>query len=244
MDENVNKTLELIGLGKNERKVYLDLIRNGKSSVLEIAKRTAVHRTNVYDSLRNLIRNGFILEKIEENKRLFISRPPEKIKDYLAQIMQQAASIIPILESSSRNEPESESISMSKGNLAIRDALTGLLERNSNINVFGATKQARDRFGSAFLDEFHKKRIQKKILMRHIYHQEAIERINYLNRLKYTVARYLPKKYDSKVATVICGDIVLLIIFTDPVSLIRIQNRDIADAYGKYFEILWAKSKK
>ena len=75
--------------------------------------------------------------------------------------------------------------------------------------------------------------------MRHIYNQEASERISKLNKMKYTEARHLAKKYDGYVPTNICGDIVVLLVFSEPVSVIKIKSKRIAETYNKYFEILW-----
>ncbi|MBI3334129.1 hypothetical protein HYZ97_01465 [Candidatus Pacearchaeota archaeon] len=242
MEQRVDNALSLLGLAKNEKKVFLDLIKNGKSSALEISKRTSIHRTNVYDTLRELITKGLAFEFVENDKKLFISKSPEKLADHAEEIKKEVVSVIPYFKDLHRADSSTESVIMSKGTFALREALNGLLDSNEPISIYGATKDAPESFGVAFLDDFHKRRVEKKILMRHIYHYDAPERILKLNKLKHTEARHLPKKYYSAVSTAICGDTVLLIIFTQPVSLIKIQNKAIAESYNKYFEILWAKS--
>lgn len=243
MEETIDCALELLGLKKNERKLYLDVIKNGKSTVLEITKRTEIHRTNVYDALRKLGEKGFVQESLEEGKKFFIARDPEKINDYFLEIKGQIEAAIPHIKFIAHKESEAESIIMSKGTLAIRDALSSLLDLNAPINVYGATKEAPDSFGVGYLNDFHKKRIAKKRVMRHIYHYDAPERIIQLNKLTYTEARHLPKKYYAAVSTAICGDTVIFFIFTHPVSLIKIKNKRIADSYTQYFEILWSKAR-
>ncbi len=242
MEGSINRVLSLIGLMKNDRKVYVDLVQHGNSSALEIAKRTSIHRTNVYDALRELERKGLILKVVHENKQLFCARSPDKITDYISEIKREVEALVPQLMNIKREEKREEAITLSKGSFAIRDALTELLNLNAPISVYGASKEAVESFGAAFLQEFHKKRVSKKIPMRHIYHQDSASRMSQLNKMKYTEAKYLPKKYDSVVSTAICGDTVLLIIFTKPVSIIHIKNKNIAESYDKYFEILWSKS--
>ena len=59
-ERKILEVLEFIGLHKNERIIYLDLIKNGSSTALEVSKRTKIHRPNTYDALRKLLEKGFI----------------------------------------------------------------------------------------------------------------------------------------------------------------------------------------
>lgn len=242
MEEKIQEILASVGFTKNEQRVYLDLIRQKKSSALDIAKRTKIHRTNVYDAVHTLQAKGFVEETVESKGRYFIARKPEALVDYLLQKKQEAEEIIPHLRALSRQNSDEEAVTMLQGAFALREELLGLLELQSSINVFGAPKEAPNVFGIGFLAEFHKKRIKCKVVMRHIYNENAQERIAQLNRMPYTRARYLPKKYESVVTTAVCGDMVLLIIFTEPLSIISIKNKKIANAYNNYFDILWKNS--
>jgi hypothetical protein len=133
-------------------------------------------------------------------------------------------------------------VSLTRGQFAAREVLNDLLKKNATINVYGASREAVEAFGEGFLEDFHKRRAKKKILMRHIYNIDAIKRIDFLNKLEYTEAKFLSKKYDTHVSTQICDDVVILIIFVNPVSIITIKNKEIADTYNKYFELLWSKA--
>ena len=81
--------------------------------------------------------------------------------------------------------------------------------------------------------------------MKHIYNFGAQDRIKYLNSLSNTEAKYLPKEYDSPVSTFICGDEVLLTMWSlEPILVIRVLNKNLAESYNKYFELLWQLSSK
>lgn len=244
MEEKVNKVLESVGLNKNEIKIYLDLLKHRNSSALDISKRTLVHRSNTYDALRNLINLGFIKEIIEERKRIFNAIEPEKIKDYLRQQENEVDAIMPYLKTICQECKEEDNVSVAKGVFAVRESLLNFLNmENEPISVYGASKESVELLGLGFLKEFHEKRIKKKILMRHIYDQESIERVEQLNKMKYTESKVLPKKFYSVVSTNICGDTILFIIFSGSVLSITIKNKTIADSYKKYFEILWKQAK-
>lgn len=235
--------LEFIGMHKNERIIYLDLLKHGPSTAVDISKRTRIHRPNTYDALRKLIDKGFISQTRTPLKNFFQAMEVQKIKDYIDQKKQEIEEILPTIQEFSKRMTVKEDVRITKGGFAAREALLDLLELNSVINVYGASNEAVESFGVGFLKDFHNRRIKKKITMKHIYNGDASDRIRALNKMKYTEAKHLSKHYDTLVATVICQDTVLLLIFSNPVSVITIKRQEIADAYTKYFEILWSRSK-
>ena len=93
-----------------------------------------------------------------------------------------------------------------------------------------------------FIPGYHKRRQAKKIVMKHIYNYKAQDRIQYLNTLDLTEARYLPEEFDSQVSTIICGDEAVFTLWSPNVWSIRIKNQEIADSYKKYFYLLWEKA--
>ena len=244
--EKVYEVLKSIGLSKNEIKIYLDLIKNNNScsSALEISKRTKIHRSNTYDSLRKLVEKGFVKNVVGEDKKLFKALDPKKIREYIEQKKSEFDSILPNLKRFSNHPSNNEDVCFSKGSFSLREAVLNLLELDSPILTYGASEKMIGCFGEPFLDSFHKKRLEKKVEMKHIYNEDAIERIKTLNNKKLTEARYLPHKYDANACTTVCGDRVLFFIFSEPLYVITIINPDIANAYKKYFEILWNKAKK
>ena len=131
---------------------------------------------------------------------------------------------------------------MANGVSSLREALSGLFDLEQPIRIYGASKEAVNIFGEGFLDDFHKKRIKKKITMHHIYHQYNPERVAKMKKMSYTYAKHLPKRYESLVSTAVCGDTVLLFVFSRPPSLIKIKNKKIADVYSSYFDALWEGS--
>lgn len=244
MEEKIKYILSSVGFNNNEIIIYLDLLKQKKSSILEISKRTKIHRSTVYEGVQRLIEKGFIKEIIEEKKKWFKVQNPEKIEDYFKQKEQELKEILPsLMQIHAQEEENKEEIIISKGIFGVREALMDLLENTKIINVFGSSQEAVDVLGLGFLKEFHDKRIKKDILMRHIFSQEAGARAVELSKIKLTETKCFPKKYYSIVSTNICEDRVLLIVFGTIVSGILIKNKNIADSYNKYFEILWSKAR-
>lgn len=239
MEEKIFEILESIGLHRNEIMVYFDLIKVGHSSVHEVAHRTKIHRPNVYDILDKLVKKGIVTQGVENNVKMFYPVSPQNLLNYFKQKEYDLQKIIPEIEKIHSHPPEKRTVIMSEGIKAFRTILDSLLEKKEPICVYGIPREVSEIIGG-FIGDFHERRIKKGILMKHIYNQDAQDRIKYLNQLECTEARYFPSDdYNTTISTLICGDTVLLIFWEDPVFTIVIENKTIADAYKKYFDILW-----
>jgi len=240
-EDDIIKELESIGLSKNEVIVYLDLIRVGKSSVIDVSNRTKIHRSNTYDILKKLLEKGIVNQSIENEKKFFYPIEPSNLLGYLKQKEDSLGKIIPAIESIQNMPKEERKVSISEGLNAVKNILLNFLDLKKPLDVYGTPKEVVDLLGG-FLNEFHRLRIKKKIPIRHILGVDSIKRVRELNEMDYTEARYFPSSYNSKISTNICGDKVVLILWETPVSAIVIENKSIAKAYKNYFEILWKEA--
>jgi len=245
--EEIKDFLKSIGLGKNEAEIYLTLVKRGLSSVLEISKETKIHRSNVYEAITYLMDKSLVYEVSKDNKKVFYARQPSSLLEYLRSKEAELKEVVQKIESSHSKPDEESHVRISRGKFALRETLMGLLECNNPISVYGVPQKAPNIIGP-ILENFHKKRIEKKILMRHIYNKGengAKDRVHALNQMAYTEAKHLPVKYNSPVSTNICGSKVILFIWqeNDEVTVIEIDNQDVADAYQNYFEIIWKAAK-
>ena len=55
----------------------------------------------------------------------------------------------------------------------------------------------------------------------------------------YTETKYSAPECDSPVSTTVCGDEVVMTLYDDTPLTIQIKNAKIAQAYKRYFDILW-----
>ncbi|MEN9626165.1 MAG: hypothetical protein RL557_493 [archaeon] len=240
--DTLKEFLKEIGFGKNEAEVYTALVEIGDvASVLDLSKKTKIHRSNIYDALRRLVEEGFIFE-INKEKKMFKAREPRSLIHFVKRKEMELQDLIKDFESKKTFKKDNELVKFSKGIFALREAIESLLSSSEPVDVFGIPPQASDIIGP-MLKDFHKERIGRKIRMRHIYNASAIKRVKWLNSLNYTEARILPKKYDSNVTTNVQGDKVMIFVWGDQIEVIEIVNEEIAKTYQNYFNILWTKSK-
>lgn len=235
-------SLRDIGLSKNEAKIYLAVAEIGSTAIGNIAKKIKIHRTNVYDAIEGLVKRGLVSYIIKDKVKYFQLTSPDNLLNMIREKEDKVRAILPKLTLLNDLAPKSES-QVLEGLQAAKRVMDGFLKHKEPILVMGVSLNVAEIIGP-FLENFHRRRIKDKIVMRHIYNTDAHKRIKILNNMDYTEVRVLPSKYNSPVATNIVGDEIALILWSKNPIIMRIKNKVIADAYKNYFEMLWSNARK
>ncbi len=236
-EDRFEETLKDIGFSQNESRIYLALLEIGSSNVGKIANKSGVHRTNVYDALENLSRRGLVSSVLKGNIRFYEGIDPGNLVNLLKEKENKLSLILPQLRL--KHSQKTEIVRSYEGIQAVRNIFNNFLEKKATIYTYGTPREAIIQLGIPFLTQFHKKRVQKKIWMLHIYNEDAKDRVDFLNKLKFTGAKYLPKEYNTFATTRVCGDEVVITHYTRPPLTIQICNKELAETYKKYFKLLW-----
>lgn len=238
--------LEEIGLSKNESKVFLALLDLGSATAGKITEKSGVHRTNVYDALERLIEKGLVSYILKEKTKYFEATDPRNLLNFVKTKELKLKSILPQLMLSRQLAKSKDRAHIYEGIAGIRtttEDILNTLSKGDKILSFGVPKDVSSRM-KHFLPIYHKRRIKAKIHQRHIYNENARDRIAYLNSMSYTEAKYLPKEYNSPATTTIYKDKVAFWIWAERPLTIIIESKRMAEAYTRYFNLLWNLAKK
>ncbi|MFP4568191.1 MAG: TrmB family transcriptional regulator [Candidatus Woesearchaeota archaeon] len=236
------EVLEEIGLSPNESKIYLTLLELGLSTVTAISDLSKVHRANIYDSLKKLVDKGLVSHIKKDNTTYYEASNPQSLLRLVKEKETKLVSIMPQLILSKNLATAKGDASVHEGVPAFMNLLYSLLDKNEPIYIYGLPKEAPIILKTK-IPHFHTERVSRKISMDHIYNHDASSRIKFLNSMPFTSAKYLPEKFESKVSTCICGDEIILTIWTREVMAVRIKNELIADSYKKHFSILFSAAR-
>jgi len=232
--------LRELGFSQNESRVYLALLELGCCNVGKIAVKSRVHRTNVYDSLEGLSRKGLVSSVLKGKIKFYEAVNPECLLTLVREKEAKVMELIPKLKE--RHTIKEEIARTYEGVQAFRTILNSWLEKKESIFTYGIPKDTVKSIGP-FINHFHKRRIKKKIIMKHIYNENAKERITYLNKLPYTEAKFLPEDFDTDSNTALCGDEIMIIHWKKNPFIIHLKQKELADTYRKYFEFLYKKAR-
>jgi len=231
-----------IGFTKNEAKTYIALLNLGLATATKISKNSGLHRANVYDSLKKLSEKGFVTHIQKENTSYYSATNPQSLLRIIKEKENNLKTILPQLMLTKKLAGSTGEAHIFESVTSFMNLLHNLLDYKEEILVYGIPKLAPGRIKTK-IPHFHKKRISLDIDMKHIYNHNAKERIEILNNMKNTFAKYLPKSFDSQVSTTICGEEVILTLWHENLINIQIKNKSVANSYKKYFELLWNAAK-
>ncbi len=237
--EEIRETLKKIGLGHNESKIYLTLLRFGPSMAGRIAKEANIDRSACYDSLKALLKKGLISYAIEANRKKFAVNDPQRLKDYLKEKEELVDDILPNLSSWFSSKGEKSQVLMYKGYKGLKSVFEDILKEakeNLVIDSSGAFMQRMPYYAPHFIRGLEK----KKIKVRHI-----VRRKTNTNPSKTTSLRYFSRNIkETTITTNIYNNKVAMIIWSDVPEAVVIENKGAAEAYRDYFEMLWKQAKK
>lgn len=94
----IEQNLVKIGLNPKEAQLYLAALELGPTSVVELAKKSGLKRTTVYEILGSLKGHGLISEAVSGKRRRFIAESPEYLFALKKQELDALRGILPTLQ--------------------------------------------------------------------------------------------------------------------------------------------------
>lgn len=235
------------GLSEKEANVYLSCLGLGSSTASDIALKSNLPRTLVYDILERLIKNGLISYVIKNNKKYFKASDPRELVRILEEKEKAISVILPKLKDVQKEKSTIRpKVDIYEGKDGMKTVMNDIL--NSSVKEFLAYGSSRSSYEiiPAFMDEWHKKRIKKKITMRIIYNntKQARQKVKDLkSSLKYTRYKFMPIELESPTAMVIYSKKVILQSWTKEPFAVMIENEEMAENQKNYFKELWKIAK-
>lgn len=233
--------MQQIGLTKNEIKIYLTLIELGPSLAGIISRKSGIHRRSVYDTIDRLIEKGLIGYIVKNNRKYFEAVNPSIILSLLKEKEESIKEILPQLESKFNLTKEKQETLFFRGKSGLKTAFEDQIMTGKEILIFGASPLANEIL-KFYFKWFDKRRIEKKIKVKIIF-DSSIK--NNLKKIPLSEIRFLPKEYSTPAATNIYSDKISIILWSkeNPLAII-IKQKEIADSYRKFFNLMWKIARK
>jgi sugar-specific transcriptional regulator TrmB len=228
------ENLVQLGLTKREANAYLALLKLEEAKAGEIAEQTKEDRTNIYDSLKNLVKKGLVNYVIKNNKTYYRVAPPEKLREYISEKEAMLNEIFPEINRIYKSYKPKPLIEVYEGKEGIKTVLNDILKEGKDFVGFGATDRA-----SVLLPEYTqrylKEREKKKIKARQFYSKG--EKVL---KSKMSTFKSIPREFSGPATTLIYGSKVAIFMwFMEPAIVVLIKNKEAAKAYSRQFEFMW-----
>ena len=237
--------LRKAGLSQREIALYRTLLLEGELMASELAKKTGLIRTNVYDILNSLIKKGVVAYVVRNNLKYFSAAEPEKLLDYvenekreLDEVKGQLTAILPQLHPLHLKQ-ERPIIEVYEGKEGLKTILEisvreSLRTKKEIIGISVQQQKCRELTGPYHI-RWYNDREKYKIKSRYL--MSAEEKVI---PVKYTQFKILPKEAKNPNEIFIFGDYTTQFFFTGGLfTAIVIKNKEITQRYRSYFEFLW-----
>ena len=119
--------LKDLGLTDNEIKIYLTLLKQGTLGPSELAEKTGLHRSYIYDTLERLLEKGIVNTMLISEKKNYRAVDPKILREIYELKLKQLDAILPKLSSLASEETAKTNIELHKGKKVWRTLLKSLI---------------------------------------------------------------------------------------------------------------------
>lgn len=221
--------------------VYLAVLELGSGTVIEIARKSEIKRTTVYDILMDLEKSGLIYQTTKVNKRLFVAEDPEKLKKKLEEKERVLGEMLPQLRSLYNIKGIKPKIKFYEGKEGLRQVYADTLNYGGEILAF-ASEDVVKTLGMEWANDYLQKRVKKEIRVRIILPKtELIEKeFNPKDQKQLRSSKLVnPKKYPFSVEINIYGYQKIALMSAREEMGIIIEGKEIYNTLKLIFELLW-----
>lgn len=238
------EALKQLGLADKEIALYLGLLELGEASILEISKKTGVKRPTAYLIVGALEARGLVSRVVKGKKTVFAAQHPKTILTEAEMRVKQLQDIIPQFEAMMHRSDDRPRVKIYEGKEALDRAYDDafvvrgeqLFMSNMDIvhDVFARTLQKVDY--SILSPEFSVREL--------IDDSETSKKYAVRVDGPYRKVRFLPKAFSSFATDIgIFGNNTVITSGKKEFFSVRIESKEIADAFRAMFETTWQMSR-
>ncbi len=245
--------LKKIGLTDGELKVYSALLDLGETTRTELAKKSGISPSKIYDVAGRLIEKG-IISSVKKNGIIhFCAADPETLKDFIKQKQAELKKedelvnqILPTLISKYQKTKDETDIEVFYGWEGMKTAFNDIIK---NLNkgeynyILGASSGHNDKQADIFFSQYYQKKKAKGFVTKIIFNEElrTNKQRTQIFKEKPNEIRYLESETFTEIN--LYKNTVLIILLLQKPIVIRIKNQEASDSFKKFFDQMWKIAK-
>jgi len=250
--ENLFKELDL---GEAAQRIYSHLLENGDSSARQLAENLNIARPSVYDNLKILIQNGLVVERVQNNKKMFqvddVKNLPRLIKTKIERLDKEKKAIEQILPTLLKNVGSSTEpkIKFYSGVEGVKQVLNDVLwyENIETLTMWPISEMI-EVLGYDYFERHNRERIRRNISIRAIWPKDRSTRLKDHPALGVGKGflrdiRVAPKRMVWDMGYWSYADKVAFISSRKETFGFIISSKDFAQLLKAQFDIIWDMSK-
>ncbi len=248
---DLKKLLLEMEFSPKEADVYLAILSLGRGTASKIAREAHILRTTVYEILSSLFNKGLVTLSGREPKQEYVAESPDRLKEYIAEGLEQKkkelkqaeSSLIPQLKSI-HNVGNRPKVMFYEGREGLEKVYEDTLTSHEPIRAYASVGDMHLGLPGYFPD-YYKRRAEKGIAIRAIIpdNEAGVERKSFDNKEMRETALVPRKLFLSSPEINIYDDKVMIASWREQLGII-IESTEIADAMKKIYELAWIEAKR
>lgn len=245
--------LTKLGMTDKEIRVYLALLSLGKTKSGQVVKKTGIPSSKIYHILNSLIEKGLVGYIIQGKVKWFHASKPAALRhlidvkeEEVTQTRKELENIMPSLEAEFAAEKRDQYVEILEGLRGIKS----LYEHSLQLCSEGETMYTvgypvlASQLLNAYFKDYHKRLVKRGLRAKILYDYDAWF-VKKREPRPYAEQRYLPKGIHTPAFIHIFRDFVGIMVVTEKQkTCIVIKNKEVAESYMQYFNLLWKFGKR
>ena len=246
----LNDLLEQLNFSEKEARIYLALLELGSAKAYDIAKKTRLNRTTVYDIFEILLQKGLISKYKKGASTFFNALEPKQLLTYLEREKEEQAKkiekqkqkvseLLPQLLSLQNIYTTKPQVKFFEGEKGMREAYEDTLTSKEIILAYANPETMHEGLPN-FFPEYYKRRAENKIFIRAIIPKNklSLERSR-ANQEEMRDTRFLPESEMTFSPEInIYNNKMLIASWKEKIAII-FESKELADLQKLIFNITW-----
>lgn len=242
MSNKFNQLFSALGLSETETKIYLAVLELGQTNMQNLAKKSGVKRTRIYNYIEKLEQKNLISVSKKKKRQIYSATNPEHLleieKARIGEIQNNLPELMAIY-----NKPENKpKITFYEGVEGIKTIYADSLKERKPIVGWSDFENMADVLGEYYFDIYPPERAKRGIVIKTFIPDGPKSRNFQKKDAQYLRQTKLVKFSDWKTEIYIYGNKVALMSFrSKPPLAVLIEDQDITQTLRFIWEQLWSK---
>lgn len=242
--KDTKSSLEYIGFKPKEAQIYLALLELGEASVVQIAKKTGIKRTTVYNILPDFINRGLITSAVRKKRKFYFVEDPRSLKNDLKERESVIDKLMPELLAIQNILPSKPRITFYEGVGGMKDLYQDTFESckaGDTILSYTGLSDFLKLMPQEYNEYYIKERVQKRIRIRIIASRsptaEGWQKTAVQDLREIRIVDDMPFRFDADME--IYANKVALISYRENFLGVIIESKEINQMQRAAFELMW-----
>ncbi|MFA6171214.1 MAG: helix-turn-helix domain-containing protein [Patescibacteria group bacterium] len=234
-------TLKQIGLNEKQAQIYVACLELGETSIKEIAKKSGVKRTTIYDFIDDMVNSGFIKQTVKGKKKRYVATEPDELKIVIKKREALLSQILPQLNLINNVDRTKPKIWFYNGVEGLKEVYSDTLNYKGEILAISGEDVIKV-VGLDWILSYVKKRVKKGIRVKGIAATTDFLKKEIMDKDKehLRVSKSIDyKKYPFPIEINIYGGKRVFFVSALEQTAIIIEAPEIYKAMKSFFEMLW-----